>query len=353
MTEHDHDLDLSRRRILGAMGTIGGAAALGGASTMAFFSDSEEFANNQLTAGELDLKLAWQEQYYGAAAATQYATGAGATNLLGLAEATLESYPDTASGASFESLATDPCGSAQQFFADAPDDLDPRISDRTENTDTIDSGQVKPLVSIQDVKPGDFGLVQFKLVLCDNPGYIWTAGELTTTAENGQNEPEANDPDSAGAQTIDGTEFAEEIRVRLFQYTSESAIQSVFTGQSGPDLIEQVFDTFQLDTAPTLNEFADLISQGVGLPLDGNPFTGATGGGTQVNPDLFLYGGSGFDPQSADRDCFAAASVSNLGLIWGLDVDHANEIQSDSISLDVRYYTEQCRHNDGSGMGNT
>ena len=60
---NDDTLGVSRRKLLGAMGTIGGAAALGGASTMAFFSDEEEFSDNRLVAGELDLKVDWQEYY--------------------------------------------------------------------------------------------------------------------------------------------------------------------------------------------------------------------------------------------------------------------------------------------------
>jgi predicted ribosomally synthesized peptide with SipW-like signal peptide len=56
-------LGLSRRKVLGAVGTIGGAAALGGASTLAFFSDEEDFTNNRLTAGSLDLKVDWSEYY--------------------------------------------------------------------------------------------------------------------------------------------------------------------------------------------------------------------------------------------------------------------------------------------------
>ncbi|WP_152042416.1 SipW-dependent-type signal peptide-containing protein [Salinigranum salinum] len=45
------------------MGTIGGAVALGGAGTTTFFSDTEEFANNELTARELDRKVAYSAQY--------------------------------------------------------------------------------------------------------------------------------------------------------------------------------------------------------------------------------------------------------------------------------------------------
>jgi predicted ribosomally synthesized peptide with SipW-like signal peptide len=56
-------LDLSRRKLLGSVATIGAAGAIGGAGSMAFFSDEEEFANNQLTAGELDMKVAYDGYY--------------------------------------------------------------------------------------------------------------------------------------------------------------------------------------------------------------------------------------------------------------------------------------------------
>jgi hypothetical protein len=63
----------------------------------------------------------------------------------------------------------------------------------------------------------------------------------------------------------------------------------------------------------------------VGLPLDSNPKTAA-------------------------RDCFPNSTTRYLGFAWWLPVDHANEIQTDRITFDVGFYTEQCRHNDGSGQ---
>jgi hypothetical protein len=190
---------------------------------------------------------------------------------------------------------------------------------------------------------------------------------VQSTAENGETEPESKDEDSVDAtQTSTGVELGDEIRVRLFQDRTGDAVPGFFqnvTATSGPALIQEVFEFFQLDpttySPPTLNEFLDALAQGAGLPLDGDPFTGSgpQGGATKTDVggegnDLFLYGTAG--SLAEDRDCFDTSSgAADLGIVWALPVDHANEIQSDSISLDIRYYTEQCRHNDGSGMGNT
>jgi hypothetical protein len=37
-------------------------------------------------------------------------------------------------------------------------------------------------------------------------------------------------------------------------------------------------------------------------------------------------------------------------VFWWLPIDHGNQVQSDSATFDLGFYTEQCRHNDGSGM---
>jgi len=61
MTAEDSDkgtFELTRRRALGGLATIGAASALAGAGTMAWFSDTEESANNSVTAGTLNLEPA-------------------------------------------------------------------------------------------------------------------------------------------------------------------------------------------------------------------------------------------------------------------------------------------------------
>jgi len=58
MTDSNEDgftLELTRRRALGALLTIGAGSAAAGAGTFALFSDTEESSNNTIQAGTLDL----------------------------------------------------------------------------------------------------------------------------------------------------------------------------------------------------------------------------------------------------------------------------------------------------------
>jgi predicted ribosomally synthesized peptide with SipW-like signal peptide len=350
--------DLSRRKLLSVAGTIGGAAALGGTSTLAFFADEEEFANNRLVAGELDLGLAWEELYFGAHAASEMASGGfSAKEFLSAEATTLERYPDPDSGAaaSFATVRSEPCQQGS-LYADTPEDLDPRTGFRTNNADTLAGDGPRPLLVVQDATPGDFGIVRLRLALCDSPGYVWSTGGIRSLSENGTTEPERKDEDSTGGA---GGQVADEIRVRLFQDRTGTAVTEFFGGldesMDGPDLIEAAFDLFALDqTAPTLSEFAELLSTGQGFPLDGDPFSGASPAGTtEMAGDLFLYGlPEGGGQAATARECFDTTSTAaDLGLVWGLPVDHANEIQTDSVSFDLGVYAEQCRHNDGNGSG--
>jgi hypothetical protein len=88
----------------------------------------------------------------------------------------------------------------------------------------------------------------------------------------------------------------------------------------------------------TLREILNQLSTGTGIPLDG---------------DILAEEGGGM----SDRNCFSAVSANDtndqthsVGFAWWLPVDHANEIQTDSATFDLGFYTEQCRHNDGEGM---
>ncbi|WP_080509974.1 SipW-dependent-type signal peptide-containing protein [Halorubrum saccharovorum] len=60
MTRKSTDIGLSRRRLLGGLGAIGLASAGAGLGTTAYFSDEETLANNDLTAGTLDLGVRYE-----------------------------------------------------------------------------------------------------------------------------------------------------------------------------------------------------------------------------------------------------------------------------------------------------
>ena len=78
-------------------------------------------------------------------------------------------------------------------------------------------------------------------------------------------------------------------------------------------------------------------NEGRGVPLDGDRST--------TFDELA-------DPESdPDRDPFTGAGVTHcVGFQWWLPVNHANQIQGDTVGFDIGFYAEQSRHNTGSGM---
>lgn len=117
---------------------MGVAAAGAGVGTTALFSDEEEFGNNSVVAGELDLKVAWRKEL------------------------------------SSELAAVDG-NSKVETSGDWP-----------EPTNTVDA----PICDLTDLKPGDSGHIEFLLRVDDNPGYLSLLGAEQADEENGQPEPE-------------------------------------------------------------------------------------------------------------------------------------------------------------------
>jgi predicted ribosomally synthesized peptide with SipW-like signal peptide len=281
----DQRYDVSRRKLLGAMGTIGGAAALGGAGTLAFFSDSDEFANNQLVAGELDLLVDWEEHYsdwsddedVGGVRMIDYAEPPDqrdpldddevalptVTNpMVAVEESRVGAFMNATAVEAFPDTGTDPDGDPTTPNPNTPDDgvqdvipadneceyikqflrddagnwLSALDSDARTNTtrggppNAQTTAPGDPLVQVSDVKPGDFGEVTFSLHLCDNPGYIWVNGELRENAENGLTGPEAKDDDEDDGSGVadpdaggdQSGELADEIMVTLWYDTGET-----------------------------------------------------------------------------------------------------------------------------------
>jgi len=386
MTE-SQPFELSRRRVLGALGTVGVASAGAGLGTGAYFSDAETFEGNALVAGSLDLKMDWAEHYYGAG---EYGTGLDYRPVVDLSEipsetlasewrafptpdqplvyvhendvsefmdaTAIEAYPDVNDDGvqdqfDFDYANYPSVGPACEDGADTPDDMDPTQDGalRSLNGDTYDAeaDAARPLIHFEDVKPGDFGEVTFSLHLCDNPGYVWFTGDLVDNDENSVTEPEAEDPDEDQtaddpADSHDG-ELADALRVMFWYdeapgnnvYEPDDQGEEAFLGQGDG-----------VHTAPvSLSEAMTHLDDGHGVPLDG-----AVLDNFASQPD-----GMTFDEleQAATvdaRNCFVAENSYYVGFAWWLPKDHANELQTDSVGLDLGFYVEQCRHNDGGGM---
>jgi hypothetical protein len=83
-------------------------------------------------------------------------------------------------------------------------------------------------------------------------------------------------------------------------------------------------------------------NEGRGLPLDAAR--------DEVEPGVYDYDEKEDPENDEDRECYPAVTTACVAFEWWLPRDHANEIQTDRAEFDLGFYTEQCRHNDGSGM---
>jgi len=299
----DDNIDLSRRKVLGALGTVGVASAGAGVGTSAFFSDTESYENNQLTAGELDLKVDWEEHYSdwsddeADAVSDIVMTDGDPGNVPGeyvglpdprapmialpeddvsaFQDATaVEAYPDTNDDGIQDPFGETTNGTQVEDFctdgADDPSDLDPAGSLRSNNDDTVDSdGNAKPIVSLDDVKPGDFGEVTFSFHLCNNSGYVWMNGELVNASENGVTEPEA---DSDGE--TDGTvELLDELRTTLWYDDGDNVLERSGEGTGGAADVVIVADgsgsvTSDSDKFQSLQDGAEALVNAVGSDVN-------------------------------------------------------------------------------------
>ena len=234
----NNGLNISRRRALAGIGAIGVASAGAGVGTSAYFSDTESFEGNQLTAGELDLKVDWEEHYWDdfdvdfpvQMVDSAADVGSGhiglpdpADPMVAVSEGDLDSFMDQTAIEAFpdpdndgsqeieyEGFTYEPCDDG----ADIDADLDPTNSGdavRSNNGDTYDSeaSEPLPLINLHDVKPGDFGEVTFSFHLCDNPGYVWLTADDFTESGGVTTEPEREE---LGEGEEDDGELAEKIQ---------------------------------------------------------------------------------------------------------------------------------------------
>ncbi|AZH24899.1 SipW-dependent-type signal peptide-containing protein [Haloplanus aerogenes] len=355
----DERFDISRRKALAALGTIGVASAGAGLGTSAYFSDQETFENNSLVAGTLDMGVGYTAHYSdwspdedgGDTETTDddvdvimYDGGPNETGSAG-------ELP-TVNGTQYTGL---PANDAWLIAVDDPDqfltntqtgvypnagDTDGDGVDDQGPVECVDNGDgalvanaqaddaTKPVIELDDVKPGDFGEVTFDFVLCDNPGYVWLNGSVISESENGITEPEADDPDEEETEERPASEDSESDVVELLD-----VVQAAVWVDNGNNYQDGDEGGVMLNTG-SLREVLGMVSGGsAGYELNGN-MNAEAGGGT------------------GDQGCFEANTMHSLAFAWWVPIDHGNEIQSDSATFDLGFYTEQCRHNDGSGMNN-
>ncbi|KOX97486.1 vWA domain-containing protein [Halorubrum tropicale] len=192
--ENIDTIGLSRRTVLAGLGAVGIASAGAGLGTTAYFNDTESFEGNQLTAGQLDLLVDWQQTYD-----------------FGDGRQFVSAHPDH-DGDGEQSIEIDGEVSKYSDFPDEEDEdsnganiptLDcetiPPLSEANFNVDPVTGEEMETLVQLTDVKPGDSGEITFSLHLCDNPGYIWMqAGNISESGGAGTEPELIVDPDNMG-----------------------------------------------------------------------------------------------------------------------------------------------------------
>ncbi|QGX95743.1 VWA domain-containing protein [Haloplanus rallus] len=245
------DFELSRRKALAALGTIGAASAGAGLGTSAYFSDQETFENNQLTAGTLDMKVDWEEHYSDwsddeddpadsaepeldirmdepadPADYTAFPPGVEAFDgendddfvngdpLLYVHNDDVGQFMDNTSIEAFPDEDDDGVQddfdqtAACEELTDVGND-DPGLGSDMRTADSVGD----PLIDLADVKPGDFGELTLSFHLCDNPGYVWLNADNLEARENGLTEPEADDPDEEGPADEESTEVQNDVEL--------------------------------------------------------------------------------------------------------------------------------------------
>jgi predicted ribosomally synthesized peptide with SipW-like signal peptide len=353
----DDAFELSRRKALAGLGTIGVASAGAGLGTSAFFSDTETFENNVLRAGSLDLKVDWQE-HYSDWSDDEDDDGEGGSIDIQMSEpdtpsdytafppgvvdhpdpgfqggpllwvlnedvnqfmknTATEAFPDTDNDALHDVTLDDDVEfiyDACEDGADNPNDLIPADSLRTNNDDTVDGdGNAKPIISLDDVKPGDFGELTFSFHLCDNDGYVWLQAGNVSEAENGLTEPEIDDNDEdqeldAGGNIVpkdgtpddEGPELAEQIRTAWWYDPNGNNL--VDGEQGGPVDVMVCLDTsgsLSNSEADALRAAGDqLVQDLVNVPnsdvqVGGLRFASGISLDSGLTGTAFTFGGSG------------------------------------------------------------
>ncbi|WP_254824344.1 SipW-dependent-type signal peptide-containing protein [Haloglomus halophilum] len=252
MTSDRQLIDLTRRKLLIGAGAIGLASAGAGLGTSALFSDRESFDGNAVVAGTLDLLVHYESVYNGAPA---------------------------------ENLAPSPSGTAD--------------------------GAAALFYTLEDVKPGDSGSVEFCFELNTNPAYLWFCTEGTADAENGQNEPEL---EAEGADADGLGELDDEILVDAF-----------YCDEDGDPV-----DGGEIASGMTLAEF--LATYTAGAPLNADAVAVAPGAQTPYPPSA--------EPGVTTGPC--------LCIEWELPAAVGNEVQSDSVAFDIDFHAVQARNTDGT-----
>jgi Ca-activated chloride channel family protein len=298
MTE-DNKLRLSRRKALAGLGSIGVASAGAGLGTSAYFSDEESFTNNQLTAGELDLKLDYKATYSGGP---------------GRLDEVDSWYSESGPGEPFDVQEIE---EGTYLIGETPAETEAMWADEVQNTNLCDpsldliNGDEIPVFTLEDVKPGDSGEVTVSLHICDNPAWMYMNGELTENAQNGTTEPEEEALMDEHGEIPDEGQLADAIETTLWY---DENCNNVLDGgeddaTSAPSCVQLVLDTSGSigDDIGTVESAANNLANDI-LGANGDNQVGAT----TFASDASVVPGNGVADAWSDLSGLNAGGTTNM-----------------------------------------
>ncbi|WP_254543488.1 SipW-dependent-type signal peptide-containing protein [Halomarina pelagica] len=344
----DKPIRLSRRKMLAGLGTIGVASTVAGLGSYAAFSDDAQ-AKATFTAGDLDGTVRWSASYNG--------------------EIVDQSQGD------------------EGDHNDLADGHPVRIQARPEE------GLVG--LSVQDLKPGDFGSIVFELSVETNPAWVTSCIGYENDDDNGINNPESysDDPQARPGHVTDDRgegegELADALLVLPFY---DADVRSSFFDGDNPGVYrvdagryecnpEYVRDYADGTTAEfwdnaeectflpqTVAEVAkhplkggtvlwnypgatQFIAKVLGVPYDGEYGRGCTllNGAQRGNTDNTQVPEDLVQPLMPVVDSAGEEHPENVvrfGYDWHLPYTVGNEVQTDQLDVLFGFHFQQYRHN--------
>jgi len=325
MSDDNSRYELSRRKALAGLGTIGAAGAAAGFGTSALFTDEEEFSNNTITAGTLDMAVEGE-----IVAANEYWENQG---ILG-------------------------------------------------NPITAD-GEVEVGFQLDDFKPGDWFIVCFTVdSVAENPFYLTLHGDADKyrEREGASTEPEEDvdgDTTDNGWESVTATnaELGDKLLISYWEEWSGS-------DKSGLGRMDNITNT-ESNAYPSASSYSEPGEDGVvtsgtlgytdarefyfGLDQDpansqgnsndplGNGFASGDGilvGGTSDPVEVGSDDSAEINrPRMSDADGDGEAELV-FYLLFELPDEVGNEVQGDGVKGNLRFNAEQVRNNDDARSGN-
>lgn len=299
--------ELSRRKALIGLGTIGAAGAGAGMGTSALFSDEEEFENNSITAGTTNLRVQ-------AIVANDNIGGNGSITL--------------SEGGTNQNVT--PSGGVEQ------DGDDPTVN-----------------FTVSDIKPGDSFILGFDAIVDGNPMYVGFDTHNLSDSENTPNpEPEPGGGPDTGNDAVGGSsnegDLDNKMLVTHLGYLTGNANDGIQTGV-GPGDITNDADLGSAPLSLPLTTFLSVLNQtdrGYAYGNGSRIFSSSTPPGHTSD----IQFANDLNPTKVGDGTNADTGNVTHYIRFELPTSVGNVVQGDSVKFSLQWHAQQARNNDDGDL---